>query len=526
MMDDKMPYDSRRMPVIAEHMVATSQPLAAQAGLKMLQDGGNAVDAALAAAITLTVVEPTGCGLGSDAFALVWDGNRIHGINGSGKSPAAWSADYFSGHEQMPQRGWDSVTVPGAVSVWAALSESFGSLDFEQLFVPAIYYATNGYPVAPIIAARWREMAAELGEFKGFRELFMPGSRAPRAGEMFASLEMAETLDEIRRTRGESLYRGRLAEVIAAAAKQDGGALSLEDLAAHEPLWVKPVSCRYRGCDVYQIPPNGQGLAVLQGLGILDRYDLAALPVDSADSIHLQAEAMKCAYADVFAHLADPESMSIDYGDLLDPGYLQTRARQIRMDRASRPLSGIRAEPGTVYLSTADSSGMMVSFIQSNYMGFGSGIVVPGTGISLQNRGCGFTLEPGHPNRVEGGKRPFHTIIPGFLSRDDGAVLSFGVMGAHMQAQGQVQMITRVLDYHQNPQAASDAPRWHVSPDGELALERGTAESVLAELVERGHRVTTDDPQHLFGGAQLILKTGDHYVGGSDHRKDGMAAGF
>lgn len=526
MIDYRMPYQSRRIPVIAENMVATSQPLAVQAGLKMLQDGGNAVDAALAAAITLTVVEPTSNGIGSDAFALIWNGDQLHGINGSGKSPAAWSPDYFSGHDTMPKRGWDTVTVPGAVSVWAALSERFGSLEFEQLFIPAIYYAESGFPVSPITAVRWQELAPELEIFSGFRELYMPNGKPPEIGDMFACLEMAQTLDEIRRTRGESFYRGRLAEQIASCAVQNGGGLSLQDLAVHEPLWVDPVSCSYRGCEIHQIPPNGQGLAVLQGLGVLDNFDLAALPVDSADSIHLQAEAMKLAYADVFCHLSDPESMRVDHRQLLDTAYLKKRAQQIDRGKVCTPVTGIEPEPGTVYLTTADASGMMVSFIQSNYMGFGSGIVVPGTGISLHNRGCGFTLEPGHPNQVGGSKRPFHTIIPGFVTRDDEPVMSFGVMGAHMQAQGQVQMVTRVLDYLQNPQAASDAPRWHVSPGGELALENGVDGSVIEELARRGHRLTTDDPQHLFGGAQLILKVEDRYVGGSDHRKDGMAAGF
>lgn len=526
MISYQLPYESRRMPVIAENVVAASQPLAVQAGLKMLQDGGNAVDAALAAAITLTVVEPTANGIGSDAFALIWDGAQLHGINGSGKSPQAWSPDYFSGHEAMPTRGWDTVTVPGAVSVWAALSERFGSLEFEQLFVPAIYYAENGYPVSPITAVRWQEAALELQEFSGFRDLFMPGGRAPQSGDMFASLDMAQTLDKIRRTRGESLYRGGLAQRICRCCADQGGALSLEDLAAHEPVWVDPVSCVYRGYAVHQIPPNGQGMAVLQGLGILNHYDLTAFPVDSADSIHIQVEAMKLAYADVFRHLADPQSMRIDQHELLDGAYLKQRAGQINREKAGTPVTGIAAEPGTVCLSSADASGMMVSYIQSNYMGFGSGIVVPGTGISLHNRGCGFTLEPGHPNRVGGGKRPFHTIIPGFVTRGDEPVLSFGVMGAHMQAQGQVQMLTRILDYRQNPQAASDAPRWYVAPDGELALEPGVASPVIDELARRGHRVNTTEPQHLFGGAQLILKIDNHYVGGSDHRKDGGAAGF
>jgi gamma-glutamyltranspeptidase/glutathione hydrolase len=520
------PYQSRRLPVMARNVVATSQPLAAQAGLEMLRRGGNAVDAALAAAITLTVVEPTSNGIGSDAFALIWDGSKLHGINGSGRSPAAWTPERFKGLEEMVQRGWDSVTVPGAVSLWTALAERFGRLDFATLFEPGIRYAEQGFAVSPITAARWAEAAKTLYHFDDFRAAFLPGGRPPEPGEIFVCPAQGETLREIASSGGESFYRGALAQQIVACSRRQGGLLSLDDLAGQRALWVEPVSVAYREHQVFEMPPNTQGIAVLQCLKILEQFDLSRYPVDSAESVHLQVEAMKLAFGDLFAHLADPEAMQVDYQRLLEPRYLAERATLIDMERASYPLSGLPAEPGTVYLTTADSSSMMVSLIQSNYRGFGSGVVVPGTGISLQNRGSGFSLEAGHANQVAGGKRPFHTIIPGFIARDGKALLSFGVMGAHMQAQGQVQIVTRILDYGQNPQAASDAPRWHVAPDGELALEAGFAPEVIAALQKRGHRVVLDEPQSLFGGAQLIQCLDGCYAGASDHRKDGQAVGF
>lgn len=524
-MDWSFPYTARRIPALAENMVATSQPLAVQAGIRMLQDGGNAVDAALAAAICLTVVEPTSNGIGSDAFALIWDGQRLHGINGSGKSPAAWSPGRYSGREKMVLHGWDSVTVPGAVSLWSEVSEALGRLPFETLFEPAINYARNGYPVSPITAARWESATELYREFPEFNRVFLPGGAAPRAGDMFRSEEMAQSLLTIRASHGEDFYRGELAGKIAQCSAEQGGVMSRDDLAAHQSQWVEPISQDYRGYTLHEIPPNGQGLAALIALGILERWDLGSYPVDSADSVHLQIEAMKLAFADVFEHLADSEYMQIHWRELLKPDYLEYRAARIDMGKAGKPATGIPHEKGTVYLCAADKSGMMVSMIQSNYNGFGSGIVVPGTGISLHNRGAGFNLVEGHPNQVGGGKRPFHTIIPGFVSKDGEPVMSFGVMGAHMQAQGHVQMMTRIFDYGQHPQAASDGPRWQVMPDFSIALEAEFPETLHAELSQRGHIVTTE-PEQIFGGAQLIRKIGAAYVAGSDHRKDGQAAGF
>ncbi len=521
------PYPSQRMPVIAKNVVATSQPLAAQAGLRMMFRGGNAVDAAIAMAITLTVVEPTSNGIGSDAFAIVWDREELHGLNGSGRSPAAWRPEHFARYQEFPIVGWDTVTVPGAVSVWKVLSERFGSLAFEELFEPAIYYASHGYGVSPITANSWGKAPEKYKDFPEFAEVFLPNGRTPKAGELFCCQDMARTLQEIAETKGESFYRGRLAEKIINHAKMTGGMLTLDDLADHQAEWVTPISQDFLGYTLHEIPPNGQGIAALLLLGLLTHTDIADYEMDSTDSLHVQIEAMKLAFADVHRHVADPAWMQIDYRDLLDPGYLRERVKLIDMQRAHFPDTGISQDSGTVYLTAADASGMMVSFIQSNYMGFGSGIVVPGAGISLQNRGRGFRLEPGHPNQVTGGKRPFHTIIPGFVTQGAKPVMSFGVMGGHMQPQGHAQMMVRIFNDGQNPQAACDAPRWHLFEDFRLAIETGIDPNVLDELTVRGHTIVTDHPTRLFGGAQLIYKLDEGCcIAASDPRKDGQAAGF
>ncbi|MBS3967126.1 MAG: gamma-glutamyltransferase family protein [Truepera sp.] len=522
------PYPSQRMPVMAQNIVATSQPLAAQAGLQMLLKGGNAVDAAIAAAITLTVVEPTSNGIGSDAFCILWDGQTIHGLNASGRSPQALAPERFAGLSEVPLRGWDAVTVPGAVSAWVALSRRFGQLPFEALFEPAIGYARDGFMVSPITAKAWALAPKAFAGNPEFWEAFLPQGRAPYPGERFKHPAQARTLTLIAASQGEAFYRGELAEAMAAHAKASGALLSFEDLASHKPEWCDPLAQEYRGVMLHELPPNGQGLAALQALGILAHHPLAELPVDSADSLHLQIEAMKLALADAYRYIADPASMEIAAQALLKPAYLAARAQQIDLRRAQVFNHGTPQRGGTVYLTTADEQGMMVSYIQSNYYGFGSGIVVPGTGISLQNRGAGFVLTPGHPNRVAGGKRPFHTIIPAFVSEQGRPWLSFGVMGGPMQPQGHVQMLVRLRDYGQNPQAASDAPRWRVLDGLEVAVEPGFSDTVLGELAARGHRLTKTAPEESFsfGGAQLILRTDDGYVGASDHRKDGQAVGY
>ncbi len=394
------PYASQRMPVLAANVVATSHPLAAQAGARALLKGGNAVDAILATAITLTVVEPTMNGIGSDAFALVWDGTRLHGLNASGRAPRAWTPERFAGLQAMPRTGWDSVTVPGAVSAWVALSAKFGRLPFAQLFAASLEYAERGFLVSPIVARQWQTQGPQLQDQPGFAAAFLPGGRAPYAGELFRHPAQARTLQAIAESRGEAFYRGALAEKIAAASRAQGGAMTTEDLAAHEPDWVEPIGQDYRDLRLHEIPPNGQGIAALMMLGILEHFDLTAAPVDSADSVHLQMEAMKLAFADAYRYVADPKAMTLSSEQLLDPSYLRQRAALIDRTRAQDFAHGVPPSSGTVYLTAADASGMMVSYIQSNYSGFGSGVVVPDTGISMQNRGFGFSLAPGHPNQV------------------------------------------------------------------------------------------------------------------------------
>jgi gamma-glutamyltranspeptidase/glutathione hydrolase len=521
-------YSSGRSPVLARNIVAASQPLAAQAGLRMLLKGGNAVDAALATAITLTVVEPTGNGLGSDAFCILFDGDSLHGLNASGRSPAGWSRDRFGAFQEMPQRGWDSVVVPGAVAAWRDLSLRFGSLAFADLFEPAIEYADGGFQVSPIIEELWRTGAKELRDQPGFAEAFMPDGRAPRAGELFVNKPLARSLRLIAESGGEAFYTGDLAERIAAFSSKHGAALTAEDLAAHRNDWCGTICQEFGQSALHEIPPNGQGIAALMALGILRHLGIEVLEPDSADAFHLQIEAMKLAFADVEQAVADRDHMHVSPDDLLDSQYLASRAELIDRNRAKFFNAGAATAGGTVCLAAADSSGRMVSYIQSNFSGFGSGVVVPETGISLQNRGSGFTLASGHPNEVGPSKRPFHTIIPGFGMTDGRPAMAFGLMGGPMQAQGHIQIFLRMNVWNQDPQTASDAPRWRVIQGLDVALEAGIPNTVLVALRERGHQVIRDpvDSVFGFGGAQIVARTADGYVAGSDHRKDGLAIGF
>ena len=528
------PYPSTRTPLFAHNVVATSQPLAAQAGLRMLLNGGNAVDAAIAAAAALTIVEPVSCGLGSDAFALVWDGSELHGLNASGTAPAAWTPGYFKHrhNDVLPTRGWDTVTVPGAVAGWVALSDKFGKLPFAALLEPAIELAARGYLVSPIVQQKWAAAVPLLREQPGFAAAFMPRGRAPHIGELFALPEAARTLTRIAESRGEAFYRGELAEAMAAHAQHHGGSMTLADLAGYAIEWVTPIAMQFAGHTVHEIPPNGQGIAALMALGMLDYLDIGRLPLDSAASQHLQIEAMKLAFADTYRWVADSRSMTqMRVADLLDPNYLAERARLIDPLHAGDFQHGAPPKGGTVYLTAADESGMMVSFIQSNYMGFGSGIVVPGTGISLQNRGHGFSLDPHHPNCVAPGKRPFHTIIPGFLSRAGKPQMSFGVMGGNMQPQGHLQALVRMLTYRQQPQAACDAPRWKVNHGRSIDVEAALPAEVVSQLAALGHRIENLPDSYMdFGSGQFIWKMGDDnasgYLAASDARRDGQAVGY
>ena len=528
-LDFTNPYPSARSAVLGRNVVSTSQPLAAQAGLRMLLAGGNAVDAAIASAMALTVVEPTGCGLGSDGFAIVWDGKELHGLNASGRSPAAWSADRFASHAVMPDKGWDAVTVPGAVSAWSALSRRFGRLPFSDLAQPAIDYARNGFPVSPVIARLWAMGGARLGDQPGFAECFLPGGRAPHAGEVFRSEAHASTLEAIAESHGEAFYRGALAQRMAAHAREHGGAMTEDDLANHQTDWCGTLAQPFGDSVVHELPPNGQGIATLMALGMLQALGIGNQPLDHADTVHLSIEAMKLALADLYQYNADIDAMQIAPSALLDPAYLAERARLIDRNKAGDPGHGAPKPGGTVYVATADASGMMVSFIQSNYMGFGSGIVIPGTGISLQNRGHGFSLAQGHANQVGAAKRPSHTIIPAFAMNADGTPqMAFGVMGGPMQSQGHLQMALRVLHYGQNPQAAADAPRWRVAGGRTVAVEPGFDTTVVNELRARGHEINVEPGNGVFafGGAQLVLKQSDTYIAGSDPRKDGQAVAY
>ena len=525
--DWQFPYPSQRMPVLARNVVATSQPLAAQAGMRMLLKGGNAVDAILATAITLTVVEPTSNGIGSDAFCILWDGKKLQGLNASGRSPSGWSLDRFKQHASMPLRGWESVTVPGAVSAWVMLSEKYGKLPFADLFEPAIKYASEGFMVSPTIARLWAGQVNELQVQPGFSDAFMPRGRAPEPGEKFSFPAQAKTLQRIAETKGEAFYRGELAEKIAGFAKQHGAALNMDDIVSHQSDWVDPVGIDYRGYTLNEIPPNGQGIAALIALGILENFDMAALPVDSVDSLHLQIEAMKLAFADTYEFVSDPSTMRVKPAQMLDKTYLKERAKLIDPKKARTPAFGRPPTGGTVYLTAADESGMMVSYIQSNFAGFGSGVVVPGTGISLQNRGSGFSLKPDHANVVAPRKRPFHTIIPGFVTRHGQPLMSFGVMGGSMQAQGHMQVMSRMVDYAQNPQAASDAPRWRFDAGLKVGIEYGVAPEVIDALRVRGHDMQQADRWSTdFGRAQLAYRMEDGYCAASERRTDGQAVGY
>ena len=522
----ELPYAWPRKPLLAGNVVSTSQPLASQAGLSMLAAGGNAVDAILATAITLTLVEPVSNGIGSDAYAIVWDGKKLHGLNASGRSPAGWTPEFFAGQKGVPVRGWNSVSVPGCVSAWRELSMRFGKLPFEKLFQPALGYGRNGFLVSPTIARQWAAQTAELKVQPGFAEAFLRDGRPPAPGQLFRFPEHAATLEKIAATKGDAFYKGELAAKLEAHAKANGGVMKASDLAAHKSDWVDTLTMDYRGYTLHELPPNGQGIVALIALGILENFDLASHPVDSADSVHLQIEAVKLAFADAQAYVADIDYMPFPPRQLLDKAYLKSRARLIDMKKAQPFAAGTPPKGGTVYLAAADASGMMVSMIQSNYMGFGSGVVVPGTGISLQNRGATFVLKENHPNRVGPSKRPYQTIIPGFVTRDGMPVMSFGVMGGTMQPQGHTQVIVRIADYGQNPQAASDGPRFRWVQGMDVSVEGGYPAATLEELRRRGHSIVTIDDYNQFGCAQMIWKLDGGYFAASDPRRDGQAVGF
>ena len=529
-------YPSVRRPVFGRNVVSTSHPLAAQAGLRMLLAGGNAVDAAIATAAAMTIVEPCSNGLGSDAFCILWDGSALHGLNASGPAPAAWTPDYFrrkhgADAQRPPMRGWDSVSVPGAVGGWVALSKRFGKLPFGDLLQPAIEIARRGYAVPVVVHQKWTAAAELLADQPGYAQAFMPRGRAPQVGERFRFEAAARGLELIAASEGEAFYRGEIAAAAERHASAHGGAMTAADFAAYAPEWVTPLAKDYRGHTLHEIPPNGQGIAAQIALGILSHFDLAALPVDSAACQHLQIEAMKLAFADVYRFVAEPASMEVTPAQMLDDAYLASRAKLIDRKRAQEFGAGNPVKGGTIYLTTADESGMMVSFIQSNYMGFGSGVVVPEFGLSLQNRGHDFSLDEASPNLVAPGKRPFHTIIPAFLTKDGAPVMSFGVMGGHMQPQGHMQTLVRMLDHAQHPQAACDAPRWRFNQGLEINIEPGMDPATVQGLADLGHHFNAIEDSYMdFGAGQFIWRLGDPaeegYVAASDARRDGQAAAY
>jgi gamma-glutamyltranspeptidase / glutathione hydrolase len=557
------PYPSTRLPLFARNVVSTSHPLGAQAGLRMMLKGGNAVDAAIAAAAAMTIVEPVSNGLGSDAFCILWDGKELHGLNASGCAPQSWTPEYFkrkygADAATPPKRGMDAVTVPGAVASWVAMSERFGKLPFADLMEPAIEIAERGYLVSIVVQEKWAAATAELQSQPGFAASFLPWGRAPKVGELFQFKAAAKALRAIAESKGGAYYGGAIAQAIEKFSAQNGGSITAKDFANYRAEWVKPIAKDYRGHTLHEIPPNGQGIAALIALGILDQFDLASMPVDSVDSQHLQIEAMKLAFADTYRYVAEPSAMDVTPAQMLDSSYLASRAKLIDMKKAQDFGAGNPVKGGTIYLTAADENGMMVSFIQSNYMGFGSGCVEPEFGVSLQNRGHGFSLQPG-ANQVAPGKRPFHTIIPAFLTKpkarshplplgegrgegsggeavDEGSpgiepVMSFGVMGGNMQPQGHMQTLVRMLDYGQNPQAACDAPRWRFNAGLEINAESAMNPQTAQGLAERGHRVDViNDSYQDFGAGQFIWRAGDPkvegYVAASDARRDGQAVGF
>ncbi len=518
------PSPSQRMVTFAcNGMVATSHPLAVQGGLDIMKKGGNAVDAAVAVAACLTVVEPTSNGLGGDGFAMVWSGGKLYGLNSSGPSPKCITLEDVPG-KSMPKYGWPTVTVPGVTAGWVELWERFGELSFEEVMAPSIKYAEEGFPISPVVGKNWRaacKIYEKLtgDEFKYWFDTFAPDGTAPRIGTVWRPKDHADTLRKIAETKAETFYRGKLAMRIEEFSEEYGGFIRRSDLASFSPEWVDPLRVNYRGYDVWELPPNGQGLVALLALNMMKEFEFEKK--DTADTFHKQIEAIKIAFKDGKKHITDPAYMQIPPEELLSKNYKDQIA-----ENASDPDICKSRDSGTVYLATGDDQGNMVSYIQSNYNGFGSGLVVPGTGIALQNRGSSFSLDPGHPNSLEPGKRPYHTIIPGFLSKDGGPVGPFGVMGGFMQPQGHLQVIMNSLDFEHNPQAALDAPRWRWIRGRKVIVERGFPTNLVKELTKKEHEIEYSDKSGRFGRGQIIWKNGNVLAGGSDPRADGTAQGY
>jgi gamma-glutamyltranspeptidase / glutathione hydrolase len=540
-------FATRSEVIAPKAMAATSHPLATQIALEVMKQGGSAVDAAIAANAALGLMEPTGNGMGGDFFAIIWDPKtkKLHGYNGSGRSPKSLTLEYFQqkGITDIPPTGPLPVSVPGTVDAWFALHGRFGKLPMKQVLAPTIRYAREGHPVAETVAYYWNRSVPRLSQYPGFKEHFTIDGRAPRTGELWKNPSLADTLQKLADGGRDAFYKGDIARTIDAYFKANGGFLSYEDLAAHQGEWVEPVSTNYRGYDVWELPPNGQGIAALQMLNVLEGYDFSKIPFGSPEHVHLFVEAKKLAFADRARWYADPAFQPAPVATLISKPYAAQRRKLISLDK---PLSEVQPgtpqelqEGDTIYLTTADASGMMVSLIQSNYRGMGSGMTPPGLGFILQDRGEMFVLKPGHPNSFEPGKRPFQTIIPAFITKDGQPFASFGVMGGAMQPQGHVQIVMNLVDFGMNLQEAGDAPRIQhegsteptgqntsMSDGGVVQLESGYPYETVRALMDKGHHV--EWALGPYGGYQAIRrdpKTGVYY-GASESRKDGQAAGY
>lgn len=535
-------FATRSEVIARQGIAATSHPLATQVALEILKLGGSAVDAAIAANALLGLVEPTGCGIGGDLFAIVWDAksNELYGLNGSGRSPQGLTIDYFRKNKlkSIPSFGPLPVTVPGCVDGWDELHRKFGKLSIEEILNPAITYAEEGFPLTEVVAYYWATNAAKLQSFPGFADVFMPDGNTPAKGELFKNPALAQTYRRLAEAGLRSFYEGEMAEQIAAYMKENGGFLSASDLNNHRSEWVKPITTNYRGYDVWQLPPNGQGLAVLQMLNILELYDIKSMGYGSEEYIHLFVEAKKLAFEDRAKFYADPTFAEIPVTKLLSKNYAAERAKLFQPQKAGKSYPpGIVETDNTIYLTVADAEGNMISLIQSNYRGMGSGMTPAGLGFVLQDRGESFSLEAGHPNVYTPGKRPFHTIIPGFVTKNGKPWMSFGLMGGAMQPQGHVQVLVNMIDFEMNLQEAGDAMRIShegsteptgnpMSDGGWVNLESGFNYETIRELMKKGHRVKFD--LGGYGGYQAIMRdpVSGIYYGASESRKDGQAAGY
>ena len=530
-----------RSEVIATNgMAATSHPLATQTAIDVLKDGGNAIDAAIAANAVLGLVEPTGCGIGGDLFAIVWieDDKKLYGLNSSGPAAKDMTIKKLKamGIDKIPPFGPLPVTVPGAVAGWTALHKRFGKKSFDKLFTNAIYYADNGFPITEVVGYYLQLSSERYKDYPNFKDVWMPNGDALKKGDIFINKGLANTYKEIAKSYGESFYKGDIARIISKFITEQGGFLTEDDLKNYQPEWITPVSSNYRGFDVWELPPNGQGIAALQILNILEQYDISNMGHNSAEYIHIFTEAKKLAYEDRAKYYADMNFADVPVKELISKEYALERNKLIDLKKAASTYdTGIFENGDTIYMTVADSDGNMVSLIQSNYRGMGSGMVPPNLGFMLQDRGEMFNLDPKHRNSLEGGKRPFHTIIPAFITKDDKPFISFGLMGGGMQPQGHAQIVVNIVDFQMNLQEAGDAPRIRhfgsSEPTGEtminggfLSLESGIDNQVRSELMKLGHNLK--DEKGGYGGYQAIMRVDGVYYGASESRKDGHASGY